>query len=48
MVPAACALFGFECEVFMGASDIVRQKPNVQRMHLLEQKYIQLLVAKEL
>ena len=34
----ACALFGFECEVFMGASDIVRQKPNVQRMHLLGAK----------
>ena len=23
----ACALFGYECEVFMGASDIERQKP---------------------
>ena len=31
----ACALFGFECEVFMGAKDIERQKPNVQRMQLL-------------
>ena len=31
----ACALFGFECEVFMGAMDIERQKPNVQRMQLL-------------
>ena len=34
----ACALFGFECEVFMGASDIERQKPNVQRMELLGAK----------
>ena len=34
----ACALFGFECEVFMGASDIERQKPNVQRMELLGSK----------
>ncbi len=34
----ACALFGYECEVFMGASDIERQKPNVQRMHLLGAK----------
>jgi tryptophan synthase beta chain len=29
------ALFGFECEVFMGADDIVRQEPNVFRMRLL-------------
>ena len=34
----ACALFGFECEVFMGAIDIERQKPNVQRMQLLGAK----------
>ena len=34
----ACALFGFECEVFMGAMDIERQKPNVQRMQLLGAK----------
>jgi tryptophan synthase beta chain len=29
------ALFGFQCEVFMGAEDIVRQEPNVFRMRLL-------------
>jgi len=34
----ACALFGYSCEVFMGASDIERQKPNVQRMELLGAK----------
>ena len=34
----ACALFGFQCEVFMGAKDIERQKPNVQRMQLLGAK----------
>ena len=34
----ACALFGFEWEVFMGAKDIERQKPNVQRMQLLGAK----------
>ncbi len=34
----ACALFGFECVVFMGAMDIERQKPNVQRMQLLGAK----------
>ncbi|MDA0763489.1 MAG: tryptophan synthase subunit beta [Proteobacteria bacterium] len=31
----ACALFGFECEIFMGATDIERQNPNVQKMQLL-------------
>ncbi|MDR1384204.1 MAG: tryptophan synthase subunit beta [Planctomycetaceae bacterium] len=29
------ALFGLECRVFMGAEDIRRQQPNVQRMELL-------------
>ncbi|MDR1291409.1 MAG: tryptophan synthase subunit beta [Planctomycetaceae bacterium] len=29
------ALFGLECRVFMGAEDIKRQQPNVQRMELL-------------
>ncbi len=31
----ACALLGLECVVFMGAEDIRRQRPNVERMHLL-------------
>jgi tryptophan synthase beta chain len=31
----ACALFGLECVVYMGAEDIRRQKPNVERMGLL-------------
>ncbi|MEZ5099287.1 MAG: tryptophan synthase subunit beta [Thermoleophilia bacterium] len=30
-----CARFGLECVVFMGAEDIRRQQPNVQRMGLL-------------
>jgi tryptophan synthase beta chain len=30
-----CARFGFECVVYMGADDIVRQAPNVERMRLL-------------
>jgi len=30
-----CALFGFDCVIFMGATDIERQAPNVQRMKLL-------------
>ena len=32
------ALFGFECEVFMGSEDIARQAPNVFRMRLLGAK----------
>jgi tryptophan synthase beta chain len=31
----ACALLGIECEVFMGAEDVKRQAPNVERMKLL-------------
>ncbi len=31
----ACALLGLECEVFMGAEDVARQAPNVERMELL-------------
>ena len=34
----AAALFGMECEVFMGAEDIRRQAPNVARMELLGAK----------
>jgi tryptophan synthase beta chain len=30
-----CALFGLECIIFMGATDIARQAPNVERMKLL-------------
>ena len=32
---AACARVGLPCSVFMGAVDIVRQAPNVDRMHRL-------------
>ena len=32
---AACAKLGLGCEVFMGAHDVERQAPNVQRMRLL-------------
>jgi tryptophan synthase beta chain len=31
----ACALLGLECVVYMGAEDVRRQQPNVQRMELL-------------
>ena len=32
---AACARVGLECVVYMGAVDIVRQRPNVDRIRLL-------------
>ncbi|MBM4255160.1 MAG: tryptophan synthase subunit beta [Deltaproteobacteria bacterium] len=32
------ALFGLECEVFMGSDDVARQEPNVFRMRLLGAK----------
>jgi tryptophan synthase beta chain len=31
-----CARFGFECVVYMGAEDMDRQRPNVERMGLLD------------
>lgn len=35
-----CALAGLECIVYMGAHDVQRQKPNVERMHMLGAKVI--------
>ncbi len=35
-----CARFGLECVVFMGATDVERQKPNVFRMNLLGAKVV--------
>jgi tryptophan synthase beta chain len=35
-----CAKFGLECVVFMGATDVERQKPNVFRMRLLGAKVV--------
>ncbi|MDT8342990.1 MAG: tryptophan synthase subunit beta [Thermohalobaculum sp.] len=35
-----CARFGLECIVFMGATDVERQKPNVFRMKLLGAKVV--------
>ena len=32
------ALFGFECEIFMGALDVERQAPNVEKMEMLGAK----------
>jgi tryptophan synthase beta chain len=30
-----CAKFGLDCVIYMGGEDIRRQRPNVERMHLL-------------
>ncbi|MCH7401949.1 tryptophan synthase subunit beta [Belliella kenyensis] len=35
-----CALMGLECTVYMGALDIQRQRPNVERMKILGAKVI--------
>ena len=37
-VATVCASFGLPCEIFMGATDVERQKPNVVRMKLLGAK----------
>lgn len=31
----ACALMGLDCVVYMGATDVARQQPNVERMKML-------------
>jgi tryptophan synthase beta chain len=36
----AAAMMGLPCEVYMGAVDVERQAPNVQRMHLLGAKVV--------
>ncbi|WP_128548822.1 tryptophan synthase subunit beta [Larkinella soli] len=35
-----CALMGLECIVYMGKIDMERQKPNVDRMHMLGAKVV--------
>jgi len=37
-VATVCARFGLPCEIFMGAVDVKRQRPNVFRMNLLGAK----------
>lgn len=34
-VATVCALFGMECCIYMGATDVLRQRPNVERMKML-------------
>lgn len=35
-----CALMGMECTIYMGALDIQRQRPNVERMRILGAKVV--------
>ena len=35
-----CARYGMDCVVYMGSEDILRQSPNVYRMHLLGAKVV--------
>lgn len=35
-----CALMGLECVVYMGATDVERQRPNVERMKMLGAKVV--------
>ena len=40
-----CALLGFKCRIYMGATDTVRQKPNVFRMRLMGAEVIPVRVG---
>src|SRR5213595_2201640 len=35
-----CALFGLKCVIYMGAEDVRRQRPNVERMVLLDAEVV--------
>ena len=35
-----CALMGLDCVVYMGATDVARQQPNVERMKMLGAKVV--------
>ena len=37
-VATVCARFGLPCEIYMGATDVKRQSPNVARMYMLNAK----------
>ncbi len=39
-VATVCALMGLECVIYMGATDVARQKPNVERIKMLGAKVI--------
>ena len=39
-IATAAALMGLECDIYMGAIDIIKEKPNVDRMKILGAKVI--------
>ncbi len=39
-VATVCALRGLECVIYMGATDVARQKPNVERIKMLGAKVV--------
>lgn len=39
-VATVCALRGMECVIYMGATDVARQKPNVERIKMLGAKVV--------
>lgn len=39
-VATVCALVGLECVIYMGATDVERQKPNVERIKMLGAKVV--------
>lgn len=39
-VATVCALRGLECVIFMGATDVARQQPNVERIKMLGAKVV--------
>lgn len=39
-VATVCALMGLECVIYMGATDVARQKPNVERIKMLGAKVV--------
>lgn len=41
-----CALFGLKCVIYMGATDVERQKPNVFRMRLLGAEVVSVTAGK--
>ena len=43
----ACAYFGLECVIYMGAVDIQRQMPNVQRMQLLGAEVVSVKIGSQ-
>lgn len=44
---SACALFGIQCRIYMGAKDVARQSPNVVRMRMMGAEVIPVTVGSQ-